>query len=417
MTVEAGAQRRRAEDSWRALRSRVRAIPPQSVGRGLIGLSVGAIALWVAAASWPALVPYLVGGLIAYTALPLVGALDRVLPRTLAAILSLLAVLGLVGLFIYVVVPPLLAGLVRLAELIPAPDQTSGSVGDIESWLSSLPPQVAAVALDIFHGVLSGLGTALDGISSGVTAFIVNQTLGIFGTINFVFGLFVLPVWMTSFLATDRAADKAFSFLPTSAQPDARAVVRIIDRSAATFLRARALLALLTGVFIYAGLELASRLGVEVAPNAQVALAALLGVLQLIPELGLLIGFLPVLLAAAIAGLGPGVLLGGIYLGSEVLATRIAETRVRGGLREMSPLLLIPAIVAMSNFGLLWLFLAAPVVGIVADLARYGYRRLGDPPVPAGVIPGDPITISAATAAPIPSAYRTIAAKEGVTSA
>ncbi len=395
----------------------MRAIPPQSVGRGIIGLSVGALALWVAAASWPALSPYLVGGLIAYTAVPLVNTFDRVLPRTLAAILALLVVLGLVGLFIYVVVPPLLGGLGKLAELIPTPDQTTGSVGDIESWLSSLPPQVAAVALEIFHGVLAGLGSALEGVASGVTTFIVNQTLGILSTVNFVFGLFVLPVWMTTFLATERAADKAFSFLPSSAQPDARAVVRIVDRSAATFLRARALLALLTGVFIYAGLEVASRLGVEVAPNAQVAIAALLGVLQLIPDLGLLIGFLPVLLAAAIAGLGPGVVLGGVYLGSEMVATRIAETRVKGGLREMSPLLLIPAIVAMSNFGLLWLFLAAPVVGIVADLARYGYRRLGNPPVPAGVIPGDPITITAATAPPIPSAYRSIAAKEGVTSA
>jgi predicted PurR-regulated permease PerM len=416
VTVEAGAQGRRAQESWSALRARIRAIPPQSVGRGIIGLSVGAVALWVAAASWPALAPYLVGGLIAYTAIPLVNALDRALPRTLAAILALLAVLGLVGLFIYVVVPPLLAGLGKLAELIPTPDQTTGSVGDIELWLSSLPPQVAAVALEIFHGVLAGLGSALGGVASGVTTFIVNQTLGILSTVNFVFGLFVLPVWMTTFLATERAADKAFSFLPTSAQPDARAVVRIVDRSAATFLRARALLALLTGLFIYAGLEVASRLGVDVAPNAQVALAALLGVLQLIPDLGLLIGFLPVILAAAIAGLGPGVVLGGVYLGSEMVATRIAETRVKGGLREMSPLLLIPAIVAMSNFGLLWLFLAAPVVGIVADLARYGYRRLGNPPVPAGVIPGDPITITAATAAPLPSAYRSIAAKEGVTS-
>ena len=99
----------------------MRAIPPQSVGRGIIGLSVGALALWVAAASWPALSPYLVGGLIAYTAVPLVNTFDRVLPRTLAAILVLLVVLGLVGLFIYVVVPPLLGGLGKLAELIPDP--------------------------------------------------------------------------------------------------------------------------------------------------------------------------------------------------------------------------------------------------------------------------------------------------------
>lgn len=398
------------------MRARLRAIPPQSVGRGIIGVSVGALALWVAAASWPALAPYLIGGLIGYASIPLVNALDRVMPRTLAAILSLIVALGLVALFVYLVVPPFISGLARLAEMIPDPDAASGSVGEIESWLQSLPGPVAVVAIQVFHGVISGLQTGLTNIAGNVTDFIVAQTLGILSTINFVFGLFVLPVWMTSFLATDRAADRAFQFLPASAQPDARAIVRIVDRSAATFLRARALLAILTGVFVYLGLEVASRLGADVTPRAQVAVATLLGVLQLIPELGLLVGFLPVLLAAAISGLGAGVLLGGVYLGSEMLAARIAEARIKGGLREMSPLLLIPAIVAMSQFGLLWLFLAAPVVGIVVDLARYGYNRLGDPPVPAGVIPGE-IQPPAAATAPIPSAYRSVAAKQGVTNA
>jgi len=374
------------------------------------------VALWIAAASWPALAPYVIGGLIAYATLPLANTFDRFMPRTLAAVLSLLAALGLLGLFVYVVFPPLISGLARLAEMVPNPDQASGQLGDIEAWLASLPAPVAAVAIQIFDGVVSGLQSALGGLAGSVTDFIVAQTLGILSTINFVFGLFVLPVWMTSFLATDRAADRAFRFLPASAQPDARAVVRIVDRSAATFLRARALLAILTGVFVYAGLEVASRLGLEVAPRAQVALATLLGVLQLIPEIGLLAGFLPVLLAAAIAGLGPGVVLGGVYVGSEMLATRIAESRIEGGLRDMSPLLLIPAIVAMSQFGLIWLFLAAPVVGIVVDLARYGYNRLGDPPVPAGVIPGEPPP-TAVAAAPVPSAYRSVAAKQGVTNA
>jgi hypothetical protein len=71
----------------------------------------------------------------------------------------------------------------------------------------------------------------------------------------------------------------------------------------------------------------------------------------------------------------------------------------------------------MSQFGLIWLILAAPVVGIVSDLARYAYGRLGDPPAPAGVIPGEPPTTSTATVAPVPSAYRTMAARQGVTNA
>jgi hypothetical protein len=72
----------------------------------------------------------------------------------------------------------------------------------------------------------------------------------------------------------------------------------------------------------------------------------------------------------------------------------------------------------MSQFGIFWLFMAAPLVGIVVDLARYGYGRLGDPPAPAGVIPGSRVTPIPPTApTPIPSAYQTIASKESVSRA
>lgn len=422
MTFTTDASRRRANRSWRALGERLRAIPPQSVGRGLIALALVGAGLWLAAVSWPSLAPYLIGGLIGYAALPLVNGLDRVMPRALAAILALLVVLGLIVAFVWLVVPPLITGLGKLADLIPQPGDVSGSVGDIEDWIATLPEPIRLVVLDVFRGVISGLGDGLGGLSDAITAFIIDQSLGLLSTINFVFGLFVLPVWLTSLMTGERLArQQGLTFLPPSMRADGRAVARIVDRSASTFLRSRVLLAFLTGVFIYGGLAAAQALGVQVAmaPNAQVAAATLLGVLQLIPELGLLIGFLPVLLVAAVVGPIPGLVLGGTYLGSEMLAARIADTRVRGGARELHPVLLIPAIVAMSQFGLIWLFLAAPLVGTIVDLARYGYGRLGDPPTPAGVIPGEAAAAEAsrAAAAPIPSAYQNVATREGVTSA
>jgi hypothetical protein len=41
---------------------------------------------------------------------------------------------------------------------------------------------------------------------------------------------------------------------------------------------------------------------------------------------------------------------------------------------------LIVVIVALSELGLLWVFLAAPVAGIVYDLLRYAFGRLSEPP-------------------------------------
>ena len=79
------------------------------------------------------------------------------------------------------------------------------------------------------------------------------------------------------------------------------ALFRIADRVASTFLRVRVLLAVTTGVFVYAGVTIANTLGVGDGTYA-VAAAVLLGALQLIPELGFLLGFAALLIPLAIGG-------------------------------------------------------------------------------------------------------------------
>ena len=60
----------------------------------------------------------------------------------------------------------------------------------------------------------------------------------------------------------------------------------------------------------------------------------------------------------------------------------------------MVELMIVVAIVALSQFGVVWLFLAAPVVVIIRDLFRYAYGRLSEPPRPAGLLPGEPLPVS-----------------------
>ena len=92
----ATARRAHAAAEWAALRDRLRTITPQAIGRGALTLGAIAGAVWLAAASWPALLPFVIGGLLAYQLLPVVDALDRVLPRSLAALVSVLAALAVV---------------------------------------------------------------------------------------------------------------------------------------------------------------------------------------------------------------------------------------------------------------------------------------------------------------------------------
>ena len=90
------AARGRAAAEWAALRDRLRTVTPQAIGRAVLvaGVVVGAFA--VALATLPALLPFVVGGLIAYALLPVVDALDRLMPRSLAALLSVVSVVAAV---------------------------------------------------------------------------------------------------------------------------------------------------------------------------------------------------------------------------------------------------------------------------------------------------------------------------------
>jgi hypothetical protein len=54
------------------------------------------------------------------------------------------------------------------------------------------------------------------------------------------------------------------------------------------------------------------------------------------------------------------------------------------------PAILVPGIVMIGQFGLLWLLLSAPIVAVAHDLVKYVHGRLSEPPIPAGVLPGTP---------------------------
>jgi predicted PurR-regulated permease PerM len=60
---------------------------------------------------------------------------------------------------------------------------------------------------------------------------------------------------------------------------------------------------------------------------------------------------------------------------------------VTGKTLNIHPAILMVALVALSQFGLLWAILAAPLMALARDLFRYVYGRFADPPHPAGELP------------------------------
>jgi predicted PurR-regulated permease PerM len=308
-----------------------------------------------------------------------------------------------------VITPPMLAGLGIVAAKLPAPDQVQAWVASIQGQVGAIPEPMRTIALSVMTQTASNLQGVLQGLVEQAAGMITSQLLGIFGTLSNLLGLLVIPTWILTVVADERAIkQRGARMFPEAVRPDVAALFRIVDRVASTFLRVRVLLAVTTGVFVYTGVTIANELGVGDGTYA-VAAAVLLGALQLIPELGFLLGFAALLIPLAIGGPVAAGAFALVYVGSVKGASLLLEGRLARGVLDVHPALLIPAIVVLSQFGVIWLFAAAPAVAIVRDLVRYANARLADPPGPAGVLPGEkPKGVRTAGLAPrsVPAVYR-----------
>ena len=416
MTLTASPEAREASlREWSGLKARLQTVSPRSLARGALLATAIAVPAWVAIASWPALLPFAAGLVLAYAVLPVANRLDRYMPRVLAALVSVAAALAVIIGALLIIVPPLVSGVVDVISRLPSRDQVQTTIDQLQAQLGTLPDPFRSIVLVVATDVITNLQGILSGFVDGFGQFLTDQILGILNTASFVLGLLVIPVWILTLVSDERRIKARSTRIVTPAlQADLGALVRIADRALSTFLRVRVVLAFATGVLVWLGLVIARELGLGEYRFA-VAAATLLGMLQLIPELGFYLGFFPIVLVAAIAGPVPAAAAAVIYVGSVRLASMAIETRLSKGILDVHPALLIPAIVALSQIGLIWLLAAGPIVAIARDIVRYLSGRLAEPPKPAGVLPGERAT-TAAVAAPVASVYRPRPARVAIAS-
>lgn len=415
MAASLEARKAYAAARWGLLADRLRTVTPETVARVAISLAAIGGAVWLAAASWPALAPFVAGVVIAYAVLPIANRLDRVMPRALAALLAELAALAVLGGVALLIVPPFIHSLVIVAGMLPTADRITAIVDQLQGSLGELQEPIRGIVLAVTSQVVANLAAFLDGVVSGAAGFVTAQILGVAGTLSFVLGLLVIPAWILTMVSDDRAIRRrAVGLVTPGLRPDVVALARIVDRALGTFLRVQVTLAIATGLLVWLGLEGATTVGVAEFKYA-VAGATLLGLLQLFPEVGFFLGLVPILLVLAVSGPVPALVVLAVYWAAARLAGMLVEPRVSRGVLDVHAALLIPGIVVLSQFGLLWTLAAAPLIAIARDLIRYTAGRLEDPPRPAGVLPGDRRTARAATpvSVPIPSAYLAAAARRG----
>lgn len=395
--------------AWRRLWLGLVSITPKDWARLLILLGFTAVVgrvIWVSTAT---LTPFIIGGIIAYILLPTVNRLNRFMPRLLAVLLTLTAVVFLLSTFINITIPPLVNQLYRGYLNIPTLSQVNEQLSALDQYLRTFPTPVQDFVDGILSRTVTTIRTNADLYINNLINFSINSVLTFLNTIGFLVGFLAVPAWLLTVLVDQKKGKDALNqLLPTWFRPDFWAVVRIVDRTFSAFLRGQLLLALIVGLSLYTILWLMPQLGLPDI-NYKILLAIFAGTMQLIPSIGPFFGIIPLLVIGFNQNPQTGLLLLTIFISLQLVIQQTITPRIERRVIELHPAILVIIIVALSNFGWWWVILAAPVTGIFYELTRYLLGRLRTPPRPAGILPKEPLPIThdnSQNRRPHPTVYR-----------
>ncbi len=317
--------------------------------------------------------------LLALLGTALLGPLHRRLVRagvnrSVAAGLTCVAVVGVVGGAVYIVV----------AALVDSGDQIVAALKDAAQGVAD-HFGAAGTSLDDLASNAKELltkfgGTAASGVISGVS--VVGETIA----------MAVLALLLVFFFLrdSDRAADALRSVVPGGAGDAVEAMARRAFQAVEGFMRGTTLIALIDALCITVGLLILD------VPGA-VGLGALVFVGAYIPYLGAFIsGAASVLVALADRGVVIALWALGVVVAVQVLEGHVLQPLIQSRTVQMHPAVVMVAITGGASVaGVLGMLLAVPltaaVVGVVHEVrVRYGDGGEGVGVGAAGAGPDEP---------------------------
>jgi len=400
--------RRKAQLAWERLRMHILSITPAGLMRFLIVASALIGLLWLIISAFQSLIPLAIGMLLAYITLPLVNRLDSVMPRGLAVLLVVLGELALIVLFFILLIPIVIQEVNNFLGFLPSQEEVSTFLNQFAQQVHGLPEPVQTFLRGWLKDTLGGVRQHLITYVQGFLHFSFNGLLSLLTSFGFVLSLLVIPTWLFSVLNNQHRGARALNqLLPAWLRPDFWAVVRIVDRTFSIYLRELVIMGALVGIATYGGLALLGRLGVP-GIQSPLLLAMIAGFGDLIPTIGPVLAAIPAVLLGFLASWKAGIVILIFYIAIRIVRNLLLAPLFSGKSITIPPALLVVILIIASQFGLVWLFFAAPLAVVIRDLYRYIYGRFDDPPKPAGVLPGESTPQSAPMQYVSPSAQSAV---------
>jgi len=328
-------------------------------------IAFAAVSAAAAVAFWPYLAPAIRliagGGVIAFLLDPICERLAAKIKRPLAAGITILSVIvSIVGL-LFLLAPYVARQAATLLDAAPgAVAAIRAMVERAGGWLEargfSLGTQAAGIDWNALAGSING---------------ILNSTVGFFGNVANAISSFVMMVVMAYFFLSDRnrLLLRLEMLVPLNSRKLAIRMAGAVKRELMLYLRAQTLISLMVGAMCAVGLALVG------IPSA-LLLGALIGILNLIPYFGPILGGIPAVILAFGGGFQRVLLTLGVLVAVQQIDGTFISPRVMGDLTGINPAAVLLAITVGSSFaGVMGILFALPILLILRISLRVWAQR------------------------------------------
>jgi predicted PurR-regulated permease PerM len=327
---------------------------------GIAGL-VLCVVLW---AMGGVVLPFIMGGAIAYFLDPVADRLER---------LGLSRVVGAVIIFVILALVVVLAGLVVIPVLVQQATELVQSApeiaGQLRTFLIERFPSVMEEGSPVRNSLVS-VGETIESRGGELLQGVLSSATGV---VNVLVFLVVAPVVAFYLLLDwDRMVAQVDALLPRDHAPVIRQLAREIDRTLASFVRGQGTVCLILGTFYAVALMV---IGLQFG----LVVGFVAGLLTFIPYVGALVGGLLSVGLALFQFWGEWwtiVAVAAVFQVGQLVEGNILTPKLVGGSVGLHPVWLIFALSAFGSlFGFVGMLVAVPVAAAIGVLVRYALAQ------------------------------------------
>lgn len=349
----------------------------------------GVAAATFAAVLWllgDVLLPFVLGGAIAYFIDPVADRLERAgLSRTAATAMITVAAVLIGVVMLLLVVPALIGQLIDLIELLPKLYE------DARTFITTRFPSV----LDENSSTRAMLATFAEAMKARSGDFLRTAAGSAMSLVNVALLFVIVPVVAVYMLLDwDRMVARIDAMVPRDHAPVVRRLASEIDKTLASFIRGMGTVCLILGTYYAVALML-------VGLQFGLVVGVIAGLVTFIPYLGALIGGALAIGLALFQFWGDWVSIGivaGIFALGQFLEGNVLTPKLVGGSVGLHPVWLLFALSAFGSvFGFVGMLVAVPVAASLGVVTRFLIARYREsllyqgisPPAPDAAAPSD----------------------------